>query len=34
VGAVKITQVVDEHFAYAAVLRGDVEAKDVAELKM
>jgi hypothetical protein len=32
VGVVKITEVVDEHFANAAVLRGDVQANDLAEL--
>ncbi|RJQ76001.1 MAG: hypothetical protein C4519_15270 [Desulfobacteraceae bacterium] len=34
VGAVRITEVVDEHFANATVLRGDVKANDLAELKM
>jgi hypothetical protein len=32
VGAVKITQVVDVHYARANVLRGDVKVNDVAEL--
>ena len=32
VGAVKITEVVDEHYAKATVLRGDVNVNDVAEL--
>jgi len=32
VGAVKITQVVDVHYARANVLRGDIKVNDVAEL--
>jgi hypothetical protein len=32
VGAVRITQVVDEHFANAVVLKGDIKAHDIAEL--
>lgn len=32
VGSVKITQVVDEHFAMANILRGDIKVNDVAEL--
>lgn len=32
VGAVKITEVVDEHYARAKVVRGDVRTNDVAEL--
>jgi predicted small secreted protein len=32
VGAVKITQVVEEHYARADILRGDIKTNDVAEL--
>jgi hypothetical protein len=32
VGSVKITQVVDVHYARAAILRGDIKVNDVAEL--
>jgi len=32
VGTVKITQVVDEHFAQATILGGDIKVNDVAEL--
>ena len=32
VGSVKITQVVDEHFAMANILSGDIKVNDVAEL--
>jgi hypothetical protein len=32
VGSVKISQVVDEHYAKADILRGDIKANDVAEL--
>ncbi|KJS33112.1 MAG: hypothetical protein VR64_04250 [Desulfatitalea sp. BRH_c12] len=32
VGSIKITQVVDEHFANASVLKGDIRANDMAEL--
>ena len=32
VGAVKITEVVDEHFAKAIILDGDIKINDVAEL--
>jgi hypothetical protein len=32
VGAVKITQVVDVHFAQASILRGNVKVNDIAEL--
>ena len=32
VGAVKITEVVDEHYAKAKVVKGDVRVSDVAEL--
>ena len=32
IGAVKITEIVDEHYAKAIVLKGDVSANDVAEL--
>jgi len=32
VGAVKISQVVEEHFAKAKILRGDIRVNDVAEL--
>ena len=32
VGAVKITEVVDEHYAKAVVLKGDVKPNDIAEL--
>jgi hypothetical protein len=32
VGAVKISQVVEEHFAKAKILRGDIKVNDVAEL--
>ena len=32
VGAVRITGVVDEHYAKAIVLKGDIRANDVAEL--
>jgi hypothetical protein len=33
VGSVKITDVVDEHYAKAKVLKGDVRENDVVELK-
>jgi hypothetical protein len=33
VGRVKIAEIVDEHFAKAAVMSGDVQANDVAELE-
>lgn len=32
VGSVKITQIVDEHFARATILQGDLKENDVAEL--
>ncbi len=32
VGAVKITQVVHEHYAEASIVRGDVRVHDIAEL--
>jgi hypothetical protein len=32
IGAVKITEIVDEHYAKAIVLKGDVGINDVAEL--
>jgi hypothetical protein len=32
VGSVKIMEVVDEHYAKANVLRGDIKANDIAEL--
>ena len=33
-GAVKITEIVDEHYAKATVLAGDVKVNDVVELKL
>ena len=33
-GAVKITEIVDEHYAKAKVLAGDVKVNDVVELKL
>lgn len=32
VGSVKITQIVDEHYARATILQGDLKENDVAEL--
>jgi len=32
VGSVKISQVVDEHFAKATILSGDIKVNDIAEL--
>jgi hypothetical protein len=32
VGSVKIMEVVDEHYAKANIIRGDIQANDIAEL--